>query len=214
MSLPLSPRPDVLLLVGKNCPHCHTVSQILQTMREREQIADLTVINVNEQPEQARALGVKSVPWMRIGTFEFQGLYSEPELLEWINKTDTEQGLTDYFEHLLAIGNMREVERRVADNGSVLRALLALLIRPELGLQHRLGISAVVEGQAGTDTLKEITDYLGELSGSDDSRVRCDVCYYLGLTHSPGAQIYIKPLLNDGDEEVREIARESLALMQ
>ena len=38
--------------------------------------------------------------------------------------------------------------------------------------------------------------------------------HYLGLTHSPEARQHITPLLEDEDAEVREIAEESLAMLE
>jgi HEAT repeat protein len=43
--------------------------------------------------------------------------------------------------------------------------------------------------------------------------VRADACHYLGLTGAGAAADYIRPLLDDKDAEVREIAAESLALL-
>ncbi len=54
---------------------------------------------------------------------------------------------------------------------------------------------------------------LGELTRHEDARVRSDACHYLSLTHDDSAKQYIVPLLDDEHDEVREVAEESLEVL-
>jgi HEAT repeat protein len=67
-----------------------------------------------------------------------------------------------------------------------------------------------MEELKGSTQLTAIVDRLGKLTQHEDARVRGDACYYLALSGSPQASQYIKPLLDDADASVREIAQESL----
>ena len=89
-------------------------------------------------------------------------------------------------------------------------ALLELFTDPDTQLNTRIGISAIMEDLEGTDTLRAAVDRLGELTHHDDARIRGDACHYLALSGSPKAAEYIRPLLQDADAEVRDVARESL----
>jgi HEAT repeat protein len=89
-------------------------------------------------------------------------------------------------------------------------ALLELFTDPDTQLNTRIGISAIMEGLKDTDTLGAIVAQLGELTRHEDARVRGDACHYLSLSGNPQATEFIKPLLIDKDDNVREIARESL----
>ena len=202
--------PDALMLMGTQCPYCPGVLKSLQAMLKSGAIGKLEYHNIEENPELARELGVRSVPWVRIGSFELEGLRSEKELREWAAKAGTDTGLTTWLEELLSSGNINKPLERVRSEPAMMDALLELFADPDTELNIRIGISAIMEDLQGTDTLNAIIKPLGELTQHDDARVRGDACHYLSLSGNPDASTYIKPLLDDKDAGVREIARESL----
>jgi HEAT repeat protein len=153
---------------------------------------------------------VRSVPWVRIGSFELEGLRSEKELREWALKATTDKGMSDWLEELLSSGNLDKPLQQVRSDPATMDALLELFADPDTGLNIRIGISAIMEDLQGTETLSAITDRLGKLTRHEDARIRGDACHYLSLSGNPAATAYIQPLLNDEDENVREVARESL----
>ena len=67
-----------------------------------------------------------------------------------------------------------------------------------------------MEDLKGSEELAALVDQLGELTRHEDTRIRGDACHYLALSGNPKAAEYIKPLLNDPDADVREVARESI----
>lgn len=202
--------PDALMLMGTQCPYCPGVLKSLQALLKSGAIGKLEYHNIEENPELARELGVRSVPWVRIGSFELEGLRSEKELREWAAKAGTDTGLTTWLEELLSSGNINKPLERVRSEPAMMDALLELFADPDTELNIRIGISAIMEDLQGTDTLNAIIKPLGELTQHDDARVRGDACHYLSLSGNPDASTYIKPLLDDKDAGVREIARESL----
>ncbi len=202
--------PAALMLMGTHCPYCPGVLKALQSLLVSGHISQLETHNIEENPEVARELGVRSVPWVRIGSFELEGLRSEKELRDWAVKAATDSGSTDWLNELLASGNINKPLERIKSDPAMMDTLLDLFANPDTQLNTQIGISAIMEELKGSANLTAIVDRLGELTRHEDARVRGDACYYLALSGSPQASRYIKPLLDDTDASVREIARESL----
>ena len=201
---------DALMLMGTHCPYCPGVLKALQALVASGHISHLETHNIEENPEIARELGVRSVPWVRIGPFELEGLGSEKEFREWAIKAAASAGHTDWLDELLSSGNISKPLELIKSNTSMMDALLKLFANPDTQLNTQIGISAIMEDLKGTDTLNAIVDQLGELTQHEDARVRGDACYYLALSGNSKATGFIKPLLDDSDANVREIAKESL----
>lgn len=202
--------PDALMLMGTHCPWCPGVLKALKALLKSGHISKLEYHNIEEHPELARELGVRTVPWVRIGSFELEGLRSEQELREWAEKAGSDTGLSNWLGDMLSSGNISKPLERIKSEPAAMDALLELFADPDTELNTRIGISAIMEDLKDTDTLGAMVDRLGELTRHEDARVRGDACHYLSLSGSPEAAVYIKPLLNDKDDNVREIARESL----
>ena len=203
-------RPDALLLTGKHCPYCPTVLRGLQALQADGVIGKLETVVIEDQPERAAELGVRSVPWVRIGPFELAGLRSEQELRSWAEKAGTEAGMAGYLDELLSGGNIDKGMALVRDNPGTLHALLLLLADPDTQLNTRIGISVIMESLENSARLQAIVDQLGELARHAEASVRGDACHYLALSGSSAAIPYITPLLEDEDAGIREVAEESL----
>jgi thioredoxin-like negative regulator of GroEL len=205
--------PDALMLMGTRCPYCPSVLKALQSLQKTGDIGHLETHNIEENPHIAQKLGVRSVPWVRIGPFELEGLRSEKELREWAVKAATNDGHTDWLAELLSSGNISKPLEHVKSDPSAMNALLKLFAAPDTELNTQIGISAIMEDLQGTDTLSAIVEQLGKLTQHEDARVRGDACHYLALSGNPDTAAYIKPLLHDNDANVRDIARESLDVL-
>ncbi|MGB5425925.1 MAG: HEAT repeat domain-containing protein [Gammaproteobacteria bacterium] len=202
--------PDALFLLGTHCPHCPGMLQSLANLVKAGTLGTLRVVNIEQRIDIARELGVRSVPWVRIGSFELEGLHSEQELREWALKAGTDSGMTDWLNDLLSSGNISKPLERVRSDPETMDALLELFTDPDTQLNTRIGISAIMEDLEGTDTLRATVDRLGKLTHHEDARIRGDACHYLALAGTPEANDYIRPLLDDPDSGVREVAQESL----
>lgn len=205
--------PDALLLLGTTCPNCPTVLEALGRLVKRGELGRLEVINLEQHPEIAAGLGVRSVPWVRIGSLELVGLRSEAEYLEWIRRARSPVADIDQLRELLATGEAVNVARMVERNPALLDTLLQLLGDEEEKLAARVGIGVVMEELAGSELLQGAVETLGTLSRHPGAAVRADACHYLGLTGAPAARAWLEPRLDDEDETVREIAAESLGLL-
>ena len=202
--------PDALLLLGTHCPHCPTVLQSLSNLVKAGTLGTLKVVNIEQRADIAQELGVRSVPWVRIGSFELEGLRSEKELRGWAEKAAAGTGLASWLDEALSSGKLDKPLDRIKTEPAAMDAMLELFADPDTPLSTRIGISAIMEELQDTDTLSTIVDQLGVLTKHEDTRIRGDACYYLSLSNNPDAAAYIKPMLDDDDANVREIARESL----
>ena len=118
---------DAMLLLSSTCPHCPKVLEALAQMVKQGQIGALEVINIAAHPERAQQLGVRSVPWFRIGPLQFEGLHSPEELQRWAQKANTRGGQGDYIEQLLSSGALARAIDFVGQDKSHWRVLIYLL---------------------------------------------------------------------------------------
>ena len=202
--------PDALLLTGRQCPYCPTVLKALQSLEQKGQISKLNVVELEEHPEIAAQYGVRSVPWVRIGPFELGGLRSEEELHEWASKAGSPAGMSMYLSELISNGNIDKCLDLIRTDSHQLTALLMLFIDEDTELNIRIGISAIIESLQGRPELAGIADDLRTLLTHAAPSVRGDACYYLSLTGHEDAAEWIRPLLSDNDEAVRQIAQDCL----
>lgn len=205
--------PDALLLISSHCPHCSAVLAAMTDLVKQGVVGQLTVVNLERQPELAEAHHVRTVPWLQIGEFEFTGAHGTAELKAWAEKAKSEEGWADYFHQLLKDGKAGHVVEMVRAAPDRLAAILPIIANPEASLNVRLGAGVLLEEFAGSAALKALTARLGQMAGHPDPRVRADACHYLSLTGDPAAIPYLIARQADEDAEVREIAQESLAVI-
>lgn len=204
------PAPDALLLLSTHCPHCPAVLAALADLVKQGAIGRLEVVNLEQHPEIGPSLGVRSVPWVRIGRIELAGQHGKAELAEWAAKADSEAGIADWFHLLLKEGQLARAQAAIEADPGLLAAVLPIVGNVEASLNVRLGAGVLLEEFAGSDTLRALLPRLGELSQHADARVRADACHYLGLTADAAAKPWLEARLADDDADVREIAAESL----
>jgi hypothetical protein len=199
------------LLINTGCPHCPTVLAGLSELVKQGLIGKLEVVNLSVQPEPGESLEVRSVPWLRLGPFELDGLRSPAELRQWATRAGTTQGMADYFGELLGDGQLDRVLSQVRRDPQLLDALLLLLEDEDTELQVRVGIGAVMESFQGEEPLARLIDPLARLTHNRNAHIRGDAVHYLGLTRNARAVPHVESLVNDPEQQVREIASESLA---
>lgn len=212
--MPASTVPDSLLLIAPDCPHCPQVLEALGTLIKNGRIGRLEVVNIASHPERAAELGVRSVPWCRIGPFVLEGLRSAAELAAWSARVGSPDGVREYVSARLRSGALAQVEELVADNPGWLEMLLPLVADEATELHVRIGLSAVMEAFSGTQTLRDLLTPLALLAAHPAPRVRSDACHFLALTGSPEALGALGGCLDDPDAQVREIAEEGIEALR
>lgn len=211
--MPSSPSgyaPDALLLISTHCPHCPAMLSSLADLVKQGAVGRFEAVNLEQHPEVGQALGVRSVPWLRIGRIELAGVHSKVELAEWAAKADSEAGMADWFHLLLKEGQLPRAQAAIEADPALLAAVLPIVGNVDASLNVRLGAGVLLENLAGTDTLRALLPRLGELSQHADARVRADACHYLGLAGDTAAKPWLDARTKDEDADVREIAAESL----
>lgn len=203
------------LCIATGCQHCPVVLKLLGEMVKSGELSRLEVINISQDTEYAQQHNIRSVPWVRIGPFELTGLRGEQEFRDWISKIDDPAAMGQYFEDLMTSGEIDRVRQLVEENPDQLFPhLLHLMSDDNTSLSARIGVGALMEDFANTQILSDHLAQLGEYTRHANARVRNDACYYLGLSLQAEAKAWIDPLLNDEDNEVREVAQEALDMIR
>ena len=208
----MNPVPDALLLLAPGCAHCPAVLDGLSRLLKQGRLGRLEVVNVAAHPEAAAAVGSRSVPWCRIGPFELEGAHTPAELAEWAEHAAQGSGMTTYLSQLLESQRLDRVLDLVAARPGLLADLVALTGDLDTPMAVRIGAGAVFEELAGSAPLRAVVPQLGALTQAAAPQVRADAAHHLGLAGGPDAADLLRPLLDDVDPTVREIAAESLEL--
>lgn len=201
---------SVLMLMGTQCTFCGPMMQILIELMKTGLLAELRVVNIEISPELARQHGVRSVPWLQIGPFELAGSRSKKELQLWIERASSFEGLSEYLEEVLSEGKIDYANKLVQRYPQALENVIDLMAEPEAKINVRLGVGVIIEDMAVSEEFKAVIPRLIEYLSNDDARIRGDACHYLSLTKDVSYVPAIKKLLSDENEEVREIAQDSL----
>lgn len=202
--------PDALLLLSTQCPHCPTVLQGLGELVKKGLIGRLEVVNIAVRPDIAEQQGVRTVPWMRIGDFELEGLHSPAELRRWAERAGSQAGLAEYYTDLFKHGQLPKALSAIRKYPGHIPALLALAQDPDTELTVRIGVSAVMEDAAGSALLQNQLAALMDLAQHSDPRVRSDACHFLALTRSEAALAPLETLSHDPEPAVQDVAKDSL----
>lgn len=208
-----SRKPHVILFKSQSCPHCPTVLKIFRQMEQQDRLAGLKVYDVAQESELAAAYGVRSVPWFKIDSLEFQGLHNPTELDYWVSHAGSSEGIKKYMIEQLEAGQLHGITKYLKTDPIWQTAMLDIIADLQSPMQARIGIGAVLEELAGAPLLVSLIPAFAELSRHNDHSVRADACHYLGLTRSALAGPHLEKCLDDPDPDVREIARDSLAML-
>ena len=203
--------PHALLFTTPGFPHCPGMLDALNILKQEGAIAALEKIDATLDVERARQLDVKSVPWLRIGLFEFEGQMSVGDLRTWAQRATQPDGLKQYFFEMLTRGQRGRVERMIRDEGLRSMALAELLADPQASMAVRIGIGAVLEELQGSGLTAPMTPKLGEILRDPEPRNRADAAHYLSLIGGAEALRLLRECLDDPDAAVREIAYDALS---
>jgi glutaredoxin len=203
---------DALVIISSQCPHCPSVLEHLSRLVKAGEIAQLTIINIEQHPRAAQQYDVRSVPWLKIGSQQLQGLQTLATIKQNILWAKQKQNLSADFNFLLSNGQASKVTAHIIQQPSAVTAVLELLGNEGTVLSTRIGIGVVMEDFAASasELLQSIIPQLGKLTQHGNALIRSDACHYLGLSNHPSIQPLLEICLKDSDADVREIAQDSL----
>jgi hypothetical protein len=206
--------PDALLLIAPGCPHCAAVLASLSALIKQGELGALEVVNLAAHPERAQKLGAGSVPWLRIGDFELEGLHSQGELSNWASRVGSREGVVAYLQEQLAANRLARLEAMLAHRPEWLAALVELLADSRIDLKVRLGADALLETVAEAEALRALLPQLEAMAADPEPRVRVDAAHYLAMSRSDLAAHVLEVMLEDPDQSVREQAAEALQALE
>ncbi len=210
-SKPTASAPDALLLITGGCPHCPAALQALTVLLKEGAIGRLQVINVALHIEEAEMRGVQSVPWMKIGPFEVEGISTPAKLRELAQGVNDDAVFDAWSLELLKAGKRQKFEELVREEPQRIQALARLMNNPESSMVIRLGIGAILEELHGTGLSESLVPAFGEMLKSEDSLLRADACHFMTLIGGAESRPYMLACMNDANPEIREMAEEWLA---
>jgi hypothetical protein len=207
--------PQALLLIATGCSHCPVMLDRLTGLLKQGRLGRLELVNISQEPELAQQLRVRSVPWTRLGDYVFTEVLELAFLTEFVAALAQDQhgaGLL-YLRYLLEHRQLPQALVEVRRQPLLLTELLALLGDLQQPMALRIGIGALIEEISGEPgLLEQARQPLRQLLGAAEPQVRADACHYLGVLQDRQSRALIRPLLEDADAEVREIAAETLEL--
>lgn len=205
---------EALLLKSTHCPYCHALEMLLDERLKKAVLGKLDVINIEHSPEIAQQYGVRSVPWLQLGDFIFEDAMTPAELDRWIGLATSNQGQADYIVYLLEHGKLTRAIDWIEQGNASLNTVIPLLEDMDAKMNVRVGIGAIMEHFEGSLMIRDIIPELIGLMQNDNPVIRTDACHYLSLTQSMDVIESLKKMLDDEDEQVRQVAQESIdALM-
>lgn len=203
-------KPNALILVSSHCPHCHTLEALLRERETNGLLGKLDVINIERSPEQAQQYGVRSVPWLRLGTFIFDEVLTPGELDGWIEQVKEGSGQPRYIAYLLGHGKLVKAVEWIEKGHAALKAVVPILANPKAKINVRVGVGAILEHFEDSQAIRDLVPDLIALLQDSNPAIRTDACHYLSLTHSSAAVEPLKTMLDDEDHQVRQVAKESI----
>lgn len=203
------------LLVATGCPHCSSVRRALEQLVAEGRLAALEVIDLSRETPPPELAGIRSVPYVELGDFAFEGQLTLGELRHWVARVGQAEGWSEFFAHLLEHRRLDDLVQRLRQSPQRLPDLIRLLASLDTPMGVRIGVGAVLEELAEDDALllEAGVSSLVQLTRAEAEQVRADACHYLSLTAHPQARAALEAALNDSSAEVREIAAESLELL-
>jgi len=198
------------LLVAPACPYCPQIKKTLNELLASKHLASLDIVDISVDFEKAEKIGVRSVPWLAMNSLELQGAHTEAEIKYWLDQASRKDGRQQLFDNLLEVGQISQVESMLRRNPDGLSDLLTLFADQERQINVRIGASAVLESLQGSGLLEQAVDEIANYTLADDASTRIDACHVLSFIQHPVAISMLKVALNDVDEEVREVALDSL----
>jgi len=202
--------PNALLLVSSHCAHCHALEMLLHERKTKGLIGGLEVINVEQSPGTAQLFDVRSVPWLKLGNFIFNEELTPVDLDQWIEHAKAGSGQSQYITYLLEHGNLVKAIEWIEKGNTTLQAVIPLIADQEARINVRVGVGAILEHFEGMPEVREIIPELIGLMQSENPSIRTDACHYLSLSHSMDVIESLQKMLNDENEQVREVAMESI----
>lgn len=183
--------------------------KLLSDRLKNAQLSTLTAHNIVATAELAAEKRIRSVPWMQIGDYVLTGQQTPVEIDRWIAYASRAASPEAQLEYAIVSADLPAAEQ-IASTASGQQALIHLLGDNDTPLNTRIGLGAIIESVAEQGLDNNWVDALSNLSTHQNTNIRADACHYLGLSQNPSAKPALEARLQDENNDVREIASDSL----
>ena len=203
-------KPAAELYIATGCAHCPAVLNALSELLKKGQLSTLNITNIAVDNQRADALGIRSVPWLRLGKFILPGVYPQSELQHWAQRATTAEGMAEYIETMLNNGELNPVQQTLQLDPESITAVIPLLANEDTAMQVRIGIDAILEQLSATPVLNALIPGLTQLAQQDNPRVQIDALHYLALTANPSVEPVLRQQHASATAIVQQAAEEAL----
>jgi len=206
---------EILVFIGTTCPHCPQAVRAAHLMALNSKQVTTAVIDVQRFPEFTDTFKIRSVPMIVIDrSLMINEALATDKLADLVISGDS----TDFQEKallsLVAFGNIDKSLKLLFDlndgadiflsawKKSIMSQRMGLMLMAEQALDENAAVfNSIVSGLIGVLKMKDVT-------------LRGDTADLLGQIGHTDAIEPLKALLNDKNEDVVEIAKEALALIE
>ena len=201
----------LLVLIASGCPHCPRAVQAANRLSAASPSVTTTVVDVQRFGDLAESLGARSVPMTIIDDgLVIQGVTSANELLAKVLSRGTDEYEQAVFGSLLDVGRFDAAAETVLKTDHGVARFLHAWCRS--ATSSRMAMMMVVERvlEADPAALNPAVDGLIESLASEAAALRGDTADLLGQIGVPRGIEALRPLLDDPNPDVAEIAAEAL----
>jgi thiol-disulfide isomerase/thioredoxin len=199
---------DIKIFVTPQCSHCKKVKKIAGGFAEENPNITVTVIDVTTSPEAQKIYRVLATPKIVINEdIELTGDISRKELLGWMKKAGTPQGV---LAKMLIQGEAEEVAVMAAKDLNIPMIMADMVVDVDLGLRIGAMIALIELWKMDPSALDGAIIRIAGHLGDTDARDRGDAAYILGEIGDESIIKELEALLDDPDDGVVEVAREAL----
>ena len=203
---------ELVVFVASTCPHCPRAVQAAVRLTAANIGIAAAVVDVEQFPELCEQFGVRTTPTSLIDRqLSWTGVRSAGEIADDLLARGGEAYEQRAFRSLIEAGRFAAAAHSM-HTGSGAKHFLAAW--QESTTSSRIGLLMAAEAVLETSHVpfQAVVDELAAMLQSDDFPLRGDTADLLGRIDHPAARAALRPLVDDPDPDIAEIAAEALGL--
>ena len=207
-------RPSAELFIATGCVHCPVVLNELSEQLKKGNIASLNITNIAVDNQRASELNIRSAPWFSLSNDNsfmiFSGNHSPKEIQQWVNTSQTKNGMQDYIEESLSSGRLSTVIQIIQLAPEVFSTVISMLEDENTGMEIRIGLDALIESFSATEILKNNASSFKKIASTNNPRLQIDALHYIALSGSAENRDFLQEYAEHEDQQVKDAAIEAL----
>lgn len=201
---------EIVILVASGCPNCpKMVSAATQLAKEHPEVS-VSVVDTAESPELASRYQVRSVPTTVVNDgLTIVGVVTKDELLNRLMALQTSGADDTIFASFVKSGRIDDATAYLV-NGRGIAAFAELW--NQSALEARIGLSLITQNAVDEEPscLDSLVEHILPSMDAEDLALRGDTADLLGAIGHENARSALKKMLQDGDEDLAEVAADAL----